>query len=248
MTLAYWERHRFDDPALAADRDELLKSADQNPDPYAAFLNLLRSGRRDAVCTALEYFHYEDRQARWGFGNPLDEYAVEVLDRARWVLRGTPLPEARGKDRASALWAIQNHAEAADAPLITAALRAVDGDIVDDGAVSAAEQCLYACDVPEDPELVAQLGSMALDDDRPLRVRVACARALASAESKQAAELAVRLTDLSELKLQLAGALVLTAHLDTHRPLLERLVATWPPNSPEADDIRDALEEDEDDA
>ncbi|MFF0723756.1 hypothetical protein [Streptomyces sp. NPDC004134] len=137
MTLTYWERHRFDDPAVAADRGELLKSADQNPDPYAAFLRLLRSGQRDA-CTALEYFHYQDRQARWGFGNPLDEYAGEVLDRARWVLRGTPLPEARGEDRASALWAIQNHAEAADAPLITAALRAIDGDVVDDGAVSAA--------------------------------------------------------------------------------------------------------------
>ena len=52
-----------------------------------------------------------------------------------------------------ALWAIQNHAEAADAPLITAALYAVNGDIDDDGAVSAAAQCLYACDVPEDPSL-----------------------------------------------------------------------------------------------
>ncbi|MGY0055202.1 hypothetical protein ACWY4P_01240 [Streptomyces sp. LZ34] len=248
MTLGYWERHGFDDLAVAADRDELLKSADQNPDPCAAFLNLLRSGRRDAVCTALEYFHYEDRQARWGFGNPLDEHAAEVLDRARWVLRGTPLPEARGQDRASALWAIQNHAEAVDAPLITAVLRAADGDVVDDGAVSAAGQCLYACDVPEDRELVAQLGAMALDEDRPLPVRVACAGALASAESDQAAELAARLTDLPELELQLAGALVLTAHLDTHRPLLERLVATWPPNTPQADDIRDALEEDEDDA
>ncbi|MBO8191083.1 hypothetical protein ITI46_05150 [Streptomyces oryzae] len=247
MTLAYWERHRFDDPAVAADRDELLKSADQNPDPCAAFLRLLRSGRRDAVCTALEYFHYQDRQARWGFGNPLDEYAAEVLDHARWVLRGTPLPEARGEDRASALWAIQNHAEAADAPLITAALRTVDGDVVD-GAVSAAGQCLYACDVPEDPELVAQLGAMALDEDRPLRVRASCARALASAESDQAAELAVLLTGLAELELQMAGALVLTAHLDTHRPLLECLVATWPPNAPEANDIRDALEEDDDDA
>ncbi|MEE4418787.1 hypothetical protein [Streptomyces bugieae] len=243
MTLGYWERHGFDDPAVAADRDELIKSADQNPDRCAAFRNLLRSGRRDAVCTALEYFHYEDRQARWGFGNPLDEYAGEVLDRARWVLRGTPLPEARGQDRASALWAIQNHAEAADAPLITAALRAVDGDVVDDGAVSAAGQCLYACDVPEDGELVAQLGAMALDEDRPLRVRVACAGALASAESDQAAEIAVRLTDVPERELQLAGALVLTAHLDTHRPLLERLVATWPPNTPQADDIRDALAE-----
>ncbi|WP_030800762.1 hypothetical protein [Streptomyces sp. NRRL S-337] len=248
MTLAYWERHRFDDAAMAADRDELLKSADQNPDPRAAFLNLLRSGQRDAVCTALEYFHYEDRQARWGFGNPLDEHAVEVLDRARWVLRGTPLPEAQGQDRASALWAVQNHAEAVDAPLIIAALRAVDGDVVDDGAVSAAGQCLYACDVPEDPELVAQLGAMALDEYRPLRVREACARALASAESDQAAELALRLTGLPEIELQLAGALVLTAHIDTHRLLLERLLATWPPNTPHADDIRDALEEDEDDA
>ncbi|MBL1110945.1 hypothetical protein JK364_00735 [Streptomyces sp. 110] len=98
------------------------------------------------------------------------------------------------------------HAEAADAPLITAALRAVNGDVVDDGAVSAAGQCLYACDVPEDRELVAQLGAMALDEDRPLRVRVACARALASAESDQAAERAVRLTDLAELELQMAGA------------------------------------------
>ncbi|MGW3564667.1 hypothetical protein ACWDSL_12375 [Streptomyces sp. NPDC000941] len=245
MTLAYWERHRFDDLAVAADRDELLKSADRNPDPCAAFLSLLRSGRRDAVCTALEYFHYQDRQARWGFGNPLDEYAAEVLDRARWVLRGTPLPEARGQDRASALWAIQNHAEAADAPLITAALRAVNGDVVDDGAVSAAGQCLYACDVPEDFELVAQLGTMALDEDRPLRVRAACASALASAESEQAADIAVRLTDLPELELQLAGALVLTAHLYTHRPLLERLLATWPSNTPQAADIRDALEEDD---
>ncbi|MGO4424819.1 hypothetical protein AB4Z54_40555 [Streptomyces sp. MCAF7] len=245
MTLAYWERHRFDDLAVAADRDELLKSADQNPDPCAAFLSLLRSGRRDAVCTALEYFHYQDRQARWGFGNPLDQYAAEVLDRARWVLRGTPLPEARGQDRASALWAMQNHAEAADAPLITAALRAVNGDVVDDGAVSAAGQCLYACDVPEDFELVAQLGAMALDEDRPLRVRAACASALASAESEQAADIAIRLTDLPDLELQLAGALVLTAHLDTHRPLLERLLATWPSNTPQAADIRDALEEDD---
>lgn len=248
MTLAYWERHPFDDLAMAADRDELLKSADQNPDPYAAFLRLLRSGRRDAVCTALEYFHYQDRQARWGFGNPLDEYAAEVLDRARWVLRGTLLPEARGQDRASALWAIQNHAEAADAPLITAALRAMNVDVVDDGVVSAAEQCLYACDVPEAPELVAQLGAMALDKERPLRIRVACARALASAESDQAADIAVRLTDLPELELQLAGALVLTAHIDTHRPLLERLLATWPSNVPPADDIREALEEDANDA
>lgn len=247
MTLAYWERHCFEDLAMAAARDELLKPADQKPDRYPAFLTLLRSGQRDAVCTALEYFHYQDRQARWGFGNPLDEHAAEVLDRARWVLRGTPLPEARGQDRASALWAIQNHAEAVDAPLIIAALRAVDGDVVDDGAVSAAEQCLYACEVPEDPELVAQLGAMALDNHRPLRLRAACARALASAESDQAAEIALQLTDLPELELQLAGALVLTAHLDRHRPLLERLVATWPPNTPQADDIRDALEEDEDD-
>ncbi|MEO3850210.1 hypothetical protein ABGB09_21705 [Streptomyces sp. B8F3] len=248
MTLGYWERHSFDDPAVTAERDELLKSADRNPDPCTAFLDLLRSGRRDAVCTALEYFHYQDRQARWGFGNPLDEYAAEVLDRARWVLRGTPLPEARGQDRASALWAIQNHAEAADAPLITAALRAVNGDVVDDGAVSAAGQCLYACDVPEDRELVAQLGAMALDEDRPLRIRVACARALGSAESDQAAELAVRLTGLPELELQTAGALVLTAHLDTYRPLLERLVPTWSSHTPEVEDIRVALEEDQVDA
>lgn len=54
MTLGYWERHSLDDLAVTAERNELLKSADQNPEPYAAFLNLLRSGRRDAVCAAPE--------------------------------------------------------------------------------------------------------------------------------------------------------------------------------------------------
>jgi hypothetical protein len=70
---------------------------------------------------------------------------------------------------------------------------------------------------------------MALDETRRLRLRTARATALASAESDQAAEIAPRLTDLRDIERQLAGALVLTAHIDTHRPLLERLLASWPP-------------------
>ncbi|MFK4267882.1 hypothetical protein [Streptomyces milbemycinicus] len=162
MTLAYWERHRFDDLAVAAGRDELLKSADRNPDPYAAFLNLLRSGRRDAVV-----------------------HGAGVL----------PLP----------------------GPASPVGLRQPTGRVRRGGA-----------------------------GPRPVgAARDAAAGSTRAAESDQAADIAVRLTDLPELELQLAGALVLTAHLDTHRPLLERLVATWPSNTPQADDIRDALEEDD---
>ncbi|MCP2321502.1 hypothetical protein HDA40_000009 [Hamadaea flava] len=94
MTTYYWDPVSLDTSELEAARAELVKPS-SGAAFVGAFLKLLRSEQRVPVSVALARLQYGEAESRWGDGNPCETYEVEVLDRARWVLR-PPSPLQRG--------------------------------------------------------------------------------------------------------------------------------------------------------
>ncbi|MFI0710324.1 hypothetical protein ACH4SK_06650 [Streptomyces inhibens] len=88
----------------------------------SAFRTLLHSGHTAAAGIALDHFQYSDALTRFGGESVVEQYAPEVLTVARGLLRQPPAPEddstTAGANHASALNAMMNIAEAADADLI----------------------------------------------------------------------------------------------------------------------------------
>ncbi|KAA5824710.1 hypothetical protein ABT337_33455 [Saccharopolyspora hirsuta] len=247
MTTHYWQHVEFEDPALETARRELhAPTGALGVDE--AFLALLRSGRTVAVSIALDMYSAEERTSRWGFANPLQEHADEVLERAREVLRRPPMPATDsgaahdGADHASALGAMMNLARPDDADLLAAVLRAPASSEVLLTACMAADGALWA-DEPSS-ELIAALGEIVFDTARTTDQRKDALRALGNVEASSAADIAVRAAQDEDAELRSTAVAVLaTAHLSTHRPLVEEFFAACPRTDPNYLNIRDQLED-----
>ncbi|MEV0701261.1 hypothetical protein AB0I53_25595 [Saccharopolyspora sp. NPDC050389] len=247
MTTYYWNPARLDAPELETARQELETSAGAMGWDEA-FLALLRSGQTIPVSIALDTYSNEEATARWGFGNPLERHAEEVLDRARDVLRQPPMPAVDsgavkdGADHSSALGAMMNLARPEDADLIAAVLRDPASSEVHLTGCTAAGRALWT-EEPS-PVLIEVLSGIALDASRPTDERNHALRTLGSAETPLVAEIAARIAQTEDAKLRSTAIVVLArAHLDTHRELVERFFGTCPPTDPNYPDIRDYLEE-----
>jgi hypothetical protein len=241
----HWHGCALDDE-LARAHTELMDPAGESA-YLRAFRTLLHSGRPAATGIALDHFQYSGALTRFGGQSAVERFAPEVLAIARASLRQPPAPAAgdtfEGANHASALNAMMNLAEPADAELIVAALeRATNGNVID-AACAAARTALYECAEP-DTRLVAALGAVAFDENLDLVVREGALSALFYTGGAEATGLLVRATESGELRLQAEGALGLTVRhrFHAHRERLERLVATWPEDAGyRGSEVREAL-------
>ncbi|MEV6970669.1 hypothetical protein AB0M47_36765 [Hamadaea sp. NPDC051192] len=239
MTTYYWDSVSLDAAELEVARAELVKPS-SDATFVDAFLKLLRSEQRVPVSVALARFQYAEAESRWGGGNPCEPYEMEVLDRARWVLRQPPLTAAEsgarrdGADHASALLAMTNLAQPEDAELIADVMdRTTDPEVLSN-ATAAASKPLEQADKPN-PRLVEVIGRIAMDDSQDRRTRAEVMEALRFAHCAEGADIAMRFTESDDVQLQVSAASVLaTAHLATHREVVERLMASWPQDTPGA--------------
>ncbi|WP_344659841.1 hypothetical protein [Catenulispora subtropica] len=250
MTTYYWDATTLASPELVVAQTILTGARDG--DVVAAFHLLLRSGERVPVAMAVAWFQYAEAQARWGVDNPYEAAAAEVLERARWLLRFPPMPAADSgavrdeADHASALLAMTNLAEAQDADLIADVIERSSEPEVLANAAWAAGGPLEQADAPE-PRLVEAIGRRAGDRTLDPRIRAELLGALRFADCERGAEIAMRLAEESDVEMQVAAAQVLAAaHLATHRPVVERLRASWPAGTIGVGNVDLLLEDQED--
>ncbi|MFE0374546.1 hypothetical protein ACFW1M_02975 [Streptomyces inhibens] len=242
----HWRGCELRDDELRCAHEELADPTGK--DAYlSAFRTLLHSGHTAAAGIALDHFQYSGALSRFGGESVVEQYAPEVLAVARGLLRQPPTPEddstAAGANHASALNAMMNIAEAADADLIADALACATEENVVSAGCSAAGTAL-AADAEESPRLVAAVGSVAFDARFDVRERAQALSALFAAQGPKATDLLVRATGSSEIELQTEGALGLTVHsrFHAHRTHVERLAAAWPRDAGyRADLVREAL-------
>jgi hypothetical protein len=243
----HWHGVPLGDPGLEHARAELAAPASREA-LISAFLTLLRSARTSAVGTALDHYAYAEAFSRHGFGNPFEPHADELLEKARDLLRQPPLPadqsgvDEDGANHASALCAMLNLAEEEDADLVAAALAGATGPNVCGAGMTTAGRVLRRSTVAA-PALVAVLREIAEDVGRPSRERAEALDALGRSTSEQAMDVLLIAVDSDDLVIQVNAAWNLAhADLDRYRPLLERVVATWPADAPyPGSDVLDLL-------
>ncbi|MFD8380220.1 hypothetical protein ACFV2X_17000 [Streptomyces sp. NPDC059679] len=244
----HWQGCELPDTELEQAHDELMAPTEAQA-YLRAFRTLLHSGHTVAAGIALDHFQYSGALTRFGGESAVEQYGPDVLAVARELLRQPPIPEdedtSAGANHASALNAMMNLAEAADADLIADALTLATNDNVRSTACSAAATALAAAETPS-PRLVAALGAVAFDEslDVDMGERTQALHAVFEADDPEATALLVRATESSELRLQIQGALGLTTsgRFHDHRERVEQLAATWPQDAPyEARLVREAL-------
>jgi uncharacterized protein with PIN domain len=245
----HWHGVHLGDAELERARAELASSRDTET-LSRAFLTLLRSDRTAAIGAALDHYDYAEMSSRHGTGNPFSPYVAEVLDKARQLLRQSPLPadesgiDEDGANHASALGAMLNLAEEKDAELVATALAGASGASVRAAGMSAACTVMERSATPN-PALADTLTNIVFDAGRPGKQRAAALDALAGSTSDQTTNLLLQATEIDDLDVQISAAYNL-AHLDLARyhALLERLVATWPADVPyPGSDVLDMLHE-----
>ncbi|MFI0735266.1 hypothetical protein ACH4S9_40735 [Streptomyces sp. NPDC021225] len=213
-----------------------------------AFRTLLHSGNTIAAGIALDHFQYSGALTRFGAESAVERYGAEALAVARELLRRPPTPEDEntftGANHASALNAMMNIAEPADADLIADALALATNANVRSAACSAAATALDAAETPS-PRLVAALGAVAFDESlEDMGERTEALHAVFEADDPEATALLVRATESGEHRMQVYGALGLTTNgrFHDHREHVERLAATWPQDAQyPASLVREAL-------
>jgi hypothetical protein len=231
----HWQCVPLRDAELENARAELASLGDNQ---VHAFLRLLRSGSTAAVGSALDHYDYAEMSSRHGAGNPFHPHAGEVLEKARDLLRQPPLPadgssvDEDGANHASALGAMLNLAEERDAELVAAALLGATGPCVRKAAIMTATTVIERSAAPG-PALVDALRAVVDDDGLPGRERAEALDALGGSNSAATTDVLLRAGDSEDLDVQVGAAWNL-AHLDLrqYRPLLERIVATWPADVP----------------
>ncbi|MFI0448123.1 hypothetical protein [Actinomadura sp. 6N118] len=220
----FWNNSDLDEELNQA-LDELMEPTEEGA-YLRAFRTMLHSGDTAAAGIALDHFQYSGALTRFGGESVVEQYETEVLAVARDLLRQPPMPD--GSNHASALNAMMNIAEPADADLIADALETTNGN-VHDPACAAAGTALARSDVPS-PRLLAVLAALAFDEAIDMEDRTRALSSVAEADCPEAIRLLIRATESPALEMQVAGAVGLGIHdrLPVHRELLERLVATWP--------------------
>jgi len=185
---------------------------------------------------------YQTAQAttRWGVDNPYEPLADEVR-RAALRLLG---PDRSERERSIALTMLWHLGEAEDAGVIADVLESAADEEVREMALLAAGTALAQGDEP-DRRLFELVAGTVLDAGLEVRERRNAMHALADLGFPEVEELILRLSESPELELQVCAAVCLGSpqQVRRHRALLERLVASWPPDAGgEAQIVREALE------
>lgn len=200
----------------------------------------LGSGDVDVVRRALDDFQSARADTRWGVDNPYRPLDDEVRLAARNLL-AQPLS---GRAHASALTVMWHLAEEEDAELIADVLEGAPSAGVREMALFAAGTALADGEEPN-RRLLTLIAAMALDEGLEVRDRRDAMRALSDLDLPEVEDLLVRLSESSELELQVSAAVYLTdpQRLRVHRDHVTRVASSWPEDAGwEASAVRDAVE------
>ncbi|KAB2349501.1 hypothetical protein [Actinomadura rudentiformis] len=214
--------------------------SDDEKSRLGEFSARLESDDIDVVREALDDYQSAQADTRWGVDNPYWPVANEVLFAARDLLGQPP----SGRSHASALTAMLHLAEEEDADLIADVLEGVPDAEVREMALLAAGTALAKGEEPN-RRLLALITAMALDEDLDVRERKDALHPLEGLDLPEAEDLLVRLSESSELELQVhaAGCLATPLRLRVHRDRVKQLAESWPEDAGwEAKHIREALE------
>lgn len=196
----------------------------------------LESDDIDVVRGALDDYQSAQADTRWGVDNPYWPVANEVRFAARDLLRQPP----SGRSHTSALTMLWHLAEEADAELIADALEGAPDAEVREMALLAAGTALAEGAEPN-RRLLALITAVVLDEGLAVRDRRDAMQALDDVDLPEVEDLIVRLTESSELELQVyaAGCLATPLRLRVHRDRVTRLAKSWPQEAGwEAEHIR----------
>ncbi|GGW65235.1 hypothetical protein [Streptomyces xantholiticus] len=214
--------------------------SDDEKSRLGEFSARLKSDDIDVVCGALDDYQSAQADTRWGVDNPYWPLANEVRFAARDLLGQPP----SGHSHASALTIMWHLAEEEDADLIADALEGAPDAGVREDALLAAGTALAEGEEPN-RRLLELIGAMVLDEGLDVRDRRKAMHALDDLDLPEVEDLIVRLSESSELELQLhaAGCLATPLRLRIHRDRVRRLVKSWPEDAGwEAKHIREAIE------
>lgn len=200
----------------------------------------LESDDIDVVCGALDDYQSAQATTRWGVDNPYWPLANEVRFAARELLE----QPSSGRSHASALTVMWHLAEEGDAGLIADALESATDAGVREDALLAVSTALAAGEEPN-RRLLALITTMVLDEGLDVWDRKNAMQALDDLDLPEVADLIVRVSESSELELQVHAASYLATplRLRAHRDRVRRLVESWPEDAGWwADQIREAVE------
>jgi hypothetical protein len=242
----YWHDAHLDpehESARAVVRGASVEAA------VGAFRILLASSRVSAQGIALDQYHHAEANSRFGTDNPFREVRRQVLQTARAVLAAPPVHEGDdgasigGANHASALGALLNLADAADAERLAAILEQRPNHVV----LGLALQCAGTV-LEKDASLVALAAAVrqvVQDSAVPARERGNALHLVELTEPELAEQLALELVRGSDLRLQADAAWLLAERdLGRHRDLLVEIEARWPESAPyPAFEVRQLLEE-----
>ncbi|MEO3873473.1 hypothetical protein ABGB18_32075 [Nonomuraea sp. B12E4] len=198
-----------------------------------AFSARLQSDDVHVVSRALESYQTAEAHTRFGGDNPYWPLAGEVLFAARDLLGMPPSPGdediPEGRTHSSALTVMMHLAEAEDADLIADALEGAPTAGVREAALRAARSALMEGEEPN-PRLLAMISAMVLDETLDVSDRQDALSALDDLDSPEVEALIVRVSESSDLELQVSAASCLATplRLRVHRDRVRRLVESWP--------------------
>ncbi|WP_406163126.1 hypothetical protein OG298_41705 [Streptomyces sp. NBC_01005] len=214
--------------------------SDDEKSRLGEFSARLESDDIDVVCGALDDYQSAQATTRWGVDNPYWPLANEVRFAARELLA----QPSSGRSHASALTVMWHLAKEEDAGLIADALDSATDAGVREDALLAAGTALAAGEEPN-RRLLALITTMVLDEGLDVRDRKNAMQALDDLDLPEVADFIVRVSESSELELQVhaAGYLATPLRLRVHRDRVRRLAESWPEDAGWwADQIREAVE------
>lgn len=250
----FWQDAEFDEPELAGALAELVEPASA-VSALEAFRVLMNSDDVAAAGIALDQYQSAEAGSRWGIENPFASEASTVLRRARDLLEQDPVRQGefgarvRGANHASALVAMTNLAEAADAVGIAKVIDQATDTVVRSVAFNAAERAADEARQVDEPwglDVLVGALSRGLDNLRwPSWDRADALRVLAVAAPPLAVEKAHALLHAPALDLQTRAAWVLAElNFDASRNLLAEVAESWPDDAPyPAFEVRQVLDE-----
>jgi hypothetical protein len=200
----------------------------------------LGSGDVDVVRRALDDSQSAQANTRWGVDNPYWPLDDAVRLAARNLLRQ---PNS-GPAHASALTVMWHLAEEEDAALIADVIEGTPDTAVRETALRAAGTALADGEEPN-RRLLGLIAAMALDEGLEVRERRDAMHALSDLDLPEVEDLIVRLSESSELELQVSAAGYLTEpqRLRIHRDHVTRVASSWPEDAGwGANAVRKALE------
>ncbi|MFG3115497.1 hypothetical protein ACGF4C_13920 [Streptomyces sp. NPDC048197] len=198
--------------------------SDEEKSRLGEFSARLESDDIDVVRGALDDYQSAQAVTRWGGDNPYWPLDNEVRFAARDLLGRSP----SGRSHASALTVMWHLAEEEDADLIAEVLEGAPDGEVREMALLAAGTALAQGEEPNG-RLFALISDMVFDERLDVGERKDAMQALDDLDLPEVEDLIVRLSESSELELQVyaAGCLATPLRLRAHRDRVRRLAESW---------------------